>query len=198
MANRANAPRAGDFHELPKAFFAELLRAARHPSTATHPIMATKENISAGLMSAAMPVNAPSRIQLARLGALRVRKASVSIATKKRAEKFDSQKMTGSHSTGSERVQIAPATYAAAVPKNLRASRIISAMVPRAAAIFRNTITIADLKVYTPNNKKIPATIVGYPGAMKAVGPVGTPNGELYPRPWMSDLASNPISQGCE
>jgi hypothetical protein len=35
---------------------------------------------------------------------------------------------------------------------------------------------------------------VGYPGATKAVGPVGTPKGELKPWPWRSELASRPIS----
>src|SRR5665213_87721 len=110
-------------------------------------MMAAKEKMSAGLMSAATAVNVPSRIQFVRVGVRRVRRASVSMVTKKRAEKLDSQKITGSQRTGSANAQKMPAVQAADAPNRLRESRIISAMVASEAATLSRMMASADLKL---------------------------------------------------
>jgi hypothetical protein len=130
-----------------------------------------------------MPPTAPKRIQSPGEGLLAQCDASARKLTSRNVDRQLSQKIVGIHSRGIDTAQIAPAMFAVPVPNMRRAMRIIISTVSEENVICINKIATSEPNEKLPKNRKITATIVGYPGASRAVGPVDLPYGELNPRP---------------
>jgi len=137
------------------------VRATRRVCQATHPMIASSEGRRAGLMSAAIAAEEPSRSQAARVGRRRQPSASRIVAGSAQADRLVSQKMAGIQSSGIETAQNAPARMAVRSSSRSRPMRIISHMVTRLNRICKAMMAISEAKVYVPKTKKTVAISVG-------------------------------------